>query len=530
MARSRFVRNLSEWLRQSSGAVAVYMAVMLPVLIGAVGMSIDVAQSYLVHERLSRGIDAAALAVAGTADLDEAGMLERVNSFMEANYPEEKIGVAYNISVRTSGDDVMVAASADYNTFFLHILGHDKITVAARATVRKQIKGVEAVLVLDNTGSMGTTNMNALKTAARTFVNIMFAEASRPEDVKIGLVPFANSVRVGLYGLGLVPDPATGANTGTAYNNGETFVTGVALANYTTNRSSSSGWYGCVIEHNSSGWDLQNSSNDPYPADVEDEYEGPWEIYRYGDLSTGSCIRTENRCTQTTQQCVRDHQECSSYRSDGTCRRWRTVCDEYQTVCTRNQNVCVEYNYSFTSGSVPNTGCPTAGVLPLSSAQDTILAAINAMNSHGNTQGNAGMIWGYRMISPEPPFTEAAAWNSDFWNKAVIMMTDGDNTMDSNYSYLWLTDRNDITAHPTASTTDPASLDERMEGVCNALRRADVLVYTIVFTSDVSEDTKAIYRRCATTDRMYFYAPTTAELQDVFEQIANELSNLHIRE
>jgi hypothetical protein len=152
------------------------------------------------------------------------------------------------------------------------------------------------------------------------------------------------------------------------------------------------------------------------------------------------------------------------------------------------------------------------------------------MQAHGNTQGNAGMVWGYKLISPEAPFTEGSEWGSDFWSKAIIMMTDGDNTMDGTYSYFWATSKNDI----GVSTASPKGLNQRFADVCEELKTKDppVIIYTIVFRSEneVSEANKQFYRDCATDDAKYFEAPTQEALQQTFEQIAQELSNLHIRE
>jgi Flp pilus assembly protein TadG len=543
-------------------------AIMLPILIGAVGMSIDLANAYLVRERLSRALDAAALAAAGSGSDDLEEVRARVESFLNANYPAEKIGAVVDFDVEINGDDISVSAEARYSTAFMWVLGINKLDVDAGTTVNKQVKGVEAVLVLDNTGSMdfkpvGETkkNIEALKTAATDFVTIMFDKAQDPNDVRIGIVPYANSVRIGLYGVGQVPNPSTGvALTGEAgvYNDGEAFVTLPSGMTYTTNHDTSTKnrWYGCVVEHqddgyNSSavttnntsttgnrgqiwtvggtdyaghGWNPGISNNDPYPNDVEDEYEGPWDIYNYGTISS-TCTQSHNVCTQ--YRC--DQWRCDRYRSDGTCRTYSsTVCQvRSTTVCQTTASVCDQYTYNFNSSSTPNSGCPYANVLPLTSDESALKNNIGSMQAHGNTQGNAGMIWGYRMVSPEPPFTEASPWGSEYWKKAIILMTDGDNTMDGTYSYLWASAKNDIGVN---TSNGVKGLNARLSEVCEALDDEDVLVYTIVFRSEteVNQATKDLYKECATEDSMYFYAPTQTALHDTFEHIARELSNLRI--
>lgn len=526
---------LRRWAALEQASIAVYVGVMIPALISAIALSVDLSQAYLVRERLSRAIDAAALAVAGssftgTAAEQEAAINQRVKDFIAANYPEEKIGAALNIKVKVEGDDITVSADAEYNTFFMNVIGINVMSVSASATVRKQVKGVEAVLVLDNTGSMDyvpstsvpgevkKANIDALKDAAQLFVDTMYKKAQSPEDVRIGIVPYANSVRIGRYGLGLLPngDPYLDRDG----NHVEPFVTLPSGVNYTTLASSDTGWYGCVVEHNphnynsaathvagsagqlwsvggvlnGHGWNPKISNNDPSPQDYLDDYEGPWDIYMYGQK-----IKKDTRCSSLDTR--RDTSYSGNNNSTGKCTTEFCFCKHIQ----------------------PNTSCPRANVLPLTNDSAALEAAIKSMKEHGNTQGNVGMIWGSRLISPEPPFTEGAPWDSEYWQKAIIMMTDGDNTMDDFYSNYWLSANNNISV---------AGLNQRFADTCEDLKSEgkDVLIYTIVFQSKTkaSETTRNLYRDCATMPTMYYEAPDQAALQQAFENIARELSNLHL--
>jgi Flp pilus assembly protein TadG len=548
---SGIMTPLGLWTKCRTGSIALYMALLIPVLTATIGFAIDMSEAYMVRERLTRALDAAALAAAGSVGLSETQMQARVDAFMAANYPPGKIGGYYNVKLTKSGDFITVTGSAKLDTAFMRFLGSQFNTLTTQATtkVQLQVQGIEVALVLDNTGSMSykpsgstKTNIQALKDSSADFVNIMFSKAAKPEDIRVGLVPYANSVRVGLYGLGKIPDPLTGEATGT-YDNGATFITlpaGKSIGDGTRKNSSnnfyagmsgttkttatppvysfstttcssssnpssakctdlnySDRWYGCVIEHKTGGWDINSSNNDPYPNDVRDDYTGPWETYRYSTLGTGStCIAWH--CTSGTKTAT------------GCSNPSKFVCDTYNPVINQTSN--------------PNESCPYANVMPLSSNQAGLLSAINTMQANGNTQGNTGMIWGYRLISPEEPFTEGSDWGSLDWKKAIIMMTDGDNTWDPNYSEYWLSKR--------STSMSEATLDSRFKEVCQSLKDKNVLVYTVVFKSQVdpTQATKDMYKNCATDTTKYFYAPTQAGLQTVFEQIAHELSNLHIAE
>ncbi|MCB1592131.1 MAG: pilus assembly protein [Alphaproteobacteria bacterium] len=494
--------------RDTTGTIVVAFGIMAPLLIGMAGMSLDYSQAYLVRSRLAQALDAAALAAAAYSS-SEAEIQQRVQDFFDANYPEEKLGVTFDPVVQVVGDEVRVTGYATYNTMFLKVLGIDTIDVSASTIVVREIQGLEVALVLDNTGSMAwNDNITALKTGTENFINILFDNASAPENVRIGMVPFANTVNVGRRGLGLNPD-------GSTYADGTSFVTLPSGVSYTTYHNTSAGWYGCVVEHKEDGydtgathepntygqlwrsgsdwdghgWNPGVNSNDPYNYDVLDNYEGPWDIYSFGKV-----IGYDQYCSGSGYSASR----CSNCGGDEKCNS----------------------TYCFCRNSTPNQGCPYAHIMPLTSDRDALLDHVDTMTPDGNTLGNIGMAWGARILSPEYPFEEAHAWDNFYWKKAIVMMTDGDNTENGTYSSFWFTGKNNMNV---------TKFNDRFAETCEALKDQGVQVYTITFTSGISESTKDYFRECASSEDQYFDAPTQEELIDVFETIARELSNLHIK-
>jgi Flp pilus assembly protein TadG len=495
--------RIRRYAPEKAGTIAIMFAIMAPILFGVAGMSLDYAQAYLVKQRLGQALDAAALAAAASST-DESVITQRVLDFFEANYPDEKLGVTFEPSVQIIGDEVIVTGQAYYDTMFLSVIGIDTIDVSAETTVLREVQGLEVVMVLDNTGSMAwNNNMDALKAGTENFINILFDHTSDPNNIKIGMVPYSNSVRVGKYGLGETPD-------GDTYGDGTPFVTLPSDVSYTTNHSSSTGWYGCVIEHKEDGyeatathvpntygqfwmdganwdghgWSPTTSVNDPYDYDVLDNYEGPWDIYMYGSLDKKNYYCRNSRCS-----------DCGS------------------------DNYC-DAEYCFCRNSRPNSGCPYAYIMPMTSDQTALIDHIDEMVPDGNTLGNIGMAWGARLISPDFPFEEGVAWDNQYWKKAIVMMTDGDNTLNSTYSSYWFTNKNDMTV---------TKFNQRFVETCQALKDNGVTIYTVTFTSGINDNTKDYYRDCASSESQYFDAPTQSELIEVFETIARELSNLHIK-
>jgi len=203
-----------------------------------------------------------------------------------------------------------------------------------------------------------------------------------------------------------------------------------------------------------------------YPLDAQDTGPNEWQMYRYPE-------------------------QCRYYRY-GRCRSYRRD---------------------------PNYNCPATPIVPLTSSQSELLNTINALQAQGYTYGNIGMAWGGRIVSPDYPFTEGAAWDDNEWEKAILMMTDGRNTMHNFYSVYGRTADHNIT---------PSDLNARFEEVCEELKNNGVKIYTVTFQSSIDDTTRDYYRRCATTSSMYFHAPSSNELIEVFRNIANQLSKLHI--
>lgn len=452
---------LKKYQKADQGAVAIAFGMMVPMIVMAVGIAVDLAQGYMVRERLWRAIDTAALAAAATAKDGEVPAT--VQKYFDANFEDFKIGTPSGLTVNINNTDIEVSGSATVETLFVQIAGVNEMEVFAETVVSRQVRGLEVALVLDNTGSMlNYDNIGTLKTASKNFVKIMFERVSKPEYVRIGLVPYASSVNVGPYGLGENPD-------GTAYDT--VFVnkpTNDRFANYGSpygipenqleyDQSKKGQWHGCVLAL-------------PSPRDVRDD-TGPWEMYRMHAF--------------------------------GTTRNW-----DYDRKLRNTKNWG------------PNDRCPVQPIVPLTSKKDVLDAAIDNMNAAGNTLGNYGAVWGYRVLTPEFPFTEGADWDDPNWEKAVLIMTDGIHTMHHAYSAYGATNSHNVRAD---------DLDDKFEAVCTNMKNDNILVYTVTFTSGINENTKDIFRRCASDPNKYYDAPTQEKLEEVFEQIARELSNLYIK-
>ncbi|MDX2073351.1 MAG: pilus assembly protein TadG-related protein [Alphaproteobacteria bacterium] len=182
----------------------------------------------------------------------------------------------------------------------------------------------------------------------------------------------------------------------------------------------------------------------------------------------------------------------------------------------------------------PNKYCPQA-VTPMTGVKATILSGINAMTANGNTHIGLGAVWGWRMLSPRWQNIWGGemsanglplAYNTPKMNKAVIVMTDGDNVIsnDSRGAYWYLDDEKLGTDVQSAAE---AQLDTRLGQVCTSMKNNNIIVYTISFGS-ISGSSQTMLRNCASQSDFYFPSPDSATLQAAFKSIGDSLSSLRI--
>jgi Flp pilus assembly protein TadG len=184
----------------------MFAAAIIP-LAGTIGAAVDYARKNEVQTQLTTAVDSTALALAhSSVNLTDAELQAKAKILFDSNFkPGSAADVGAVHAARDSGV-LTVDASAALNTYFLRVMNFDKLAIDAKTKVVWGSKQkVEVVLALDNTGSMdekiGSTSvkrLDELKKAAKELIDTL--EAAQPPGttghVKIGIVPFATSVRV----------------------------------------------------------------------------------------------------------------------------------------------------------------------------------------------------------------------------------------------------------------------------------------------------------------------------------------------
>ena len=528
------VRALSRLRHDQKGAVAIFLAVMLIPLVGFVGISIDTARAYFLKARLYQALDAAALA--GGRVFFEEDRNQDIEDFFSANLSEGFMGATLSpltINADQGEGSIEVVASATMDTSFLHLIGQPTMTVSARTVVQRADRGMELVLVLDNTGSMKGTKMSNLRTAAHELVDILYGSRSSIPNFWISLAPYSATINIDRQNADWLVDGSVqslayefpsdvvaqedcqGTNVewdsarevcvigettvDTTMTQGECLTVGVWHAD-TNSCVIGDGWKGCVMAR-SGGEDETDST----PAEVPflPYYWPSWDGIQ-GDHET-----------------------------------------RYNDYLPANINESESTNTTSNNGIGPNLGCGPE-IRPFMTQRTEVESAIDNMDSwhRGGTATNLGMVWGWRLMSPK----WRGLWNlpdmpldydEPLTEKVVVVLTDGYNQMyaghapsgDSDFSSY---DR--VSANVLGTTSVEGArleLNDRMVRICQSMKDKDITIYAITFkvaNNTGGNQIRQIFEDCATTPAHYFDSYNGSQLEDAFRTIGQQLSNLRIKE
>ena len=515
------------------GSVAVILALaFIPILMSA-GAALDFGRAYLVKARLSYALDTAGLAIG--ASNPNSNLQQILNNFFTANYSAAEIGVPATPSFTINDGRIKLAAQARLNTTFLNLFGKKFIDINVNSEVIRNTKGLEVVLVLDNTGSMQNSGkMDALKVASNTLINDLFRDETTSASVKMGLVPFVTTVNIG--------NGRDGKNS---------FVPNSSINEYPP---ADSRWKGCVEARQS-----PHDTLDTYNSRGVTGVSGNWDPY-YWEAENGDAFSA-----RLTGFC-----ENPWWRPNNLNRDW----DGLERGTGRANNpfpktgsggfdgrfIRIDVTPPRTQG--PNKACPDP-VTPLTNQKSQLTQAINTMQPwQGNgTMANLGAVWGWRLLSPTPPFQQGSAYDNEKVNKAIVIMTDGNNLVSSifgsvNNSRFGLSNRQiceiisrgrrgspapgRYTSHYTGygyigegklGTTNLSGvesiLNNRLTQVCNNIKQTGIIIFTIVFQlNDVQLQT--LFRNCASSPDKFFNSPNNEKLASAFRTIGAELNSLRV--
>jgi Flp pilus assembly protein TadG len=448
-----------------SGSIGLLFALMLMGLFGVVGVAVDFARAQSAQNSLQQDVDRLALFIGAQAyDGRQTVNVKTAAQDYLNGLSRQKSAVGQALVEEASASDGVVRARATVAvpTAVMQLFGFKSLQVEAVAEAELGEQPVEVALVLDNTLSMTGSKIDALKAAAHDLIETAFAPPNADRFVKIGIVPFADYVNVGLQyrnrpWLSVLPDQTTSEPMcwldptatklpGTCRN--ATTMTSV-------DGSSPTSWSGevCRFERSSQSADCATSR----------------------DFTWHGCVGSRN------------------YPLD-------TLDEQY------NQRI----------PGILNVQC-SAPLTPLSADRADLRSKIDDMFVIGETYIPAGLMWGWRVLSDEEPFSEGVPYgqsvNGKTVRKILVLMTDGRNSVSPFLEFH--------------TGLDVALADSRTSEVCTNIKARGIQIYTVAF--DVDDDAiKDVLRDCASAPGNYFDTGGAAQLRTAFQTIAKDFAPLRL--
>lgn len=440
--------------KSDSGATAMMFALLAVPMILAVGGGVDFYDAQAEKAKLQQVLDSAVLA--GSKVQAEGGDgVAMVSTYVKQNY-EVPFDRAVVEAAKVDKDTSILSATASTKVpaNFLTIIGLSELDVAVSSAATYGVQKTEVAIALDVTGSMNSgTKLADAKAAAKDLVDILFTVPGTnktSENVKIGIVPFAAYVSLG-----------------TSYRN-KSWMDVPADSSTTT--------YSCQKEWTCTGTTTTSQGT------------------CYSDGVPYSCTRSS----------------CSPWVSSDVCKNRTTTYKWYGCVGSRLYGADLQADVSSAS-KVPglqNTWCNTP-LTRLTTNKGTVVSAINKLSASGETYIAPGVLWAWRVLSPNLPFEDG---DSDPVKtpKYIVLMTDGANTLSAKGNYH--------------NGTDVTASNDVLIKTCANAKAAKINIFTIAF--DVTDTTiKKLLGDCASGSNSFYDSKDATELKAAFKRIGEQITS-----
>ncbi|WP_191252209.1 TadE/TadG family type IV pilus assembly protein [Kordiimonas sediminis] len=545
MLRTKLCTGLFSLKRNEDGAIMIKTALLLVPFIALLGIGIDMSRIYLYRSELSGALDSAALA-GGKAfnQFNEAEREAQIRAFFNENFPTNYMGGTLgelDIVPDEANTTLTITTTGILDMTFMRVLGFDKVPITVSAQATSKTTGLQLAMILDATGSMvDDGKIDDLQDASHTMIDALFGNNLSDDKLQISIIPYV-----------------TAANVGGAIDHDFIDFSDMP-SSYTYDRDDISKWNGCVEAR------VTNSALDSGAMDVRPDFSGhKWKPYFWtpghsnNDYFGIDGLVVVNPAGKVLPWSQAGHPKHKKFKGNGGNRKYDRG---------------------------PNLACPLP-MLDFSETSSEIHDYIDEIQPAyrlGGTVPITGMVWGWRRLQHNQEYFNNIndVPNDDSLTvKAAILMTDGENKIVSNISgpiphydgkrrmgqdrtdtidddgdgncpgcnNVWDRDdeelgiiwKGDYSAYgrrdlgrldgATTSTSAINAINKRLAFICSGMKSDNIVIYTVTFGSGATDTSlQNLYQGCASDPAKYFHAPSALELENAFEAIANDLSNLRL--
>jgi Flp pilus assembly protein TadG len=478
------IEAVRSFFSHRGGNVSIMFGLVLVPMIAAAGAAVDYSRASSAKAALSAAADAGALAGASKIGTDaerESAARQVFASNLERSGFPYPVTVRYE-NLRENGQNAgfRIETGTQVSTLFGWALGSSMSQIGTAAQARSGIEEqTELVFVLDTTASMEGDRIDSLKSATNTMLDDLLSRITRPNLLKVGVVPFAQYVNVGLG------------------NRNASWID--VPADYQTPVTST-----CGPVYDQIG--TTNCRMVTYPATP---YVPPGTCLIDGRMrpcggSPAYPAYTAEVCDPVYSATPRN----ACYSSGGDWVRW-DGCVGARAYPLNTQ----DGSYGTRIPGILGVSC-AAPVQDLTNDISSVRSTIYGLTTMGETYLPAGLIWGKRMLSPGQPFP---ASSTPSVRKVMVLVTDGRNTKSPTY--------------PAHDGSDSVLADQLTRETCQNIATDTanpIKVYTIAFEMD-GLDTKTILQNCAQRSGGQFYdAADSARLRAAFGDIVNNVYGVRL--
>ena len=207
MRFAALVRKARTGLRKfgnaKGGNVVMTFALATIPIVGFVGAAVDYSRGNSAKVAIQMAIDSTALMLSKDApNFTSSQLSQKANDYFFALFTRPEVTHIVVTPVFSEPElgsfKLEVAVTAQVPVTFMKVFGQIKMDLSVNSEVRWGIKKLELALALDNTGSMSSSGkMSNLKTAAHTLLATLKNAAKTDGDVKVAIIPFDTTVRIG---------------------------------------------------------------------------------------------------------------------------------------------------------------------------------------------------------------------------------------------------------------------------------------------------------------------------------------------
>lgn len=434
------------------------LAMCLLGVILVIGMALDYASMTNKSSSLQNYSDAAALAAAISGE-EKQSVLHKIAGETIAANNHDKSKITHKVKLVDGA--IRVEASANYKPAIMGMFGYKSTPVSVVSVVPlPEDASANIALVLDRTASMREAgNLPPLKKAAGGMI-----EALKDSDgtIRMSIVPFSDYVNVGTY-----------------------------------NRHQS--WVDVPPDSR------RKEEVCRMKRDVKRKYDCKW-AWR---TRTVDGVKKKQRYKKCKYEYGKPYKSCQK---KWVGEKW------YGCMGSRNPpyNLKPEFGSMAIKG-IMNRSCGQT-VLPLTDNLALAKRKVDSLTGSGQTYMPSGLIWGWRTLNPQTPYTEASKGSKNAI-RALVLMTDGQNTVYQRDEY-----------HKT--TSNAARLLEtetRTLALCDGIKRDGITVYTVAYNlPGGAASAKTTLKTCASDGAKFYDAKNASQLKKAFEDIGSDFKQIRI--